>query len=42
MEDDEILDYDPSAYEIYHKVETIWPCLTLDILKDDLGACRNK
>ena len=31
---------DPSAYEMLHTLSTAWPCLSFDILPDDLGSDR--
>ena len=31
---------DPSAYEMLHTLTTPWPCLSFDILPDDLGSNR--
>jgi ribosome assembly protein RRB1 len=42
LEENEVLDYDPGAYELYQKVETEWPCLSIDIIKDDLGVNRKQ
>ena len=38
----EALEYDPSAYVMYHSLQTEWPCLSFDILKDDLGESRQR
>ncbi len=40
--DDEVLDYDPTAYTVYQKLQTEWPCLSFDILDDGLGNYRTK
>lgn len=37
---DEVLEADPSVYEMLHNVNMPWPCLTLDILPDALGSER--
>ena len=31
---------DPSTYEMLHTLSTAWPCLSFDILPDDLGSDR--
>lgn len=40
LEEGETLEYDPSAYVMYHSLRTEWPCLSFDILKDNLGDNR--
>lgn len=42
LEDIEELEYDPSAYIMYHSMQTEWPCLSFDFLKDDLGDTRQR
>lgn len=43
VQEDEELDYDPTAYELYAKCELEWPCLSLDIIRDpNLGLCRTR
>ncbi|GME92501.1 unnamed protein product [[Candida] boidinii] len=37
---DEVLEADPTVYEMLHNVNMPWPCLTLDILPDNLGNER--
>lgn len=37
---DEVLEADPSVYEMLHTVNLPWPCLTLDVLPDHLGDER--
>mmetsp|Transcript_37278 Transcript_37278/g.64052 ORF Transcript_37278/g.64052 Transcript_37278/m.64052 type:complete len:452 (-) Transcript_37278:8-1363(-) len=39
---DEILEYDSSAYELYHELNSDWPCLSIDIVQDKLGYQRTK
>lgn len=36
----ESLSPDTSTYEMLHTLSTTWPCLSFDIVKDDLGDCR--
>ena len=40
--EDEQLDYDSSAYLLYHAMQVQWPCLSFDILQDQLGGLRTK
>lgn len=42
LEEDEELDYDPSTYDLYAKLNLDWPCLSIDILNDGKGACRTE
>ena len=42
LPDGEELEYDPSAYFMYHSLRTEWPCLSFDILKDNLGDNRQR
>ncbi|GLC41148.1 hypothetical protein PLESTB_001796300 [Pleodorina starrii] len=41
VDEDEELAYDPTAYDCLHRFEVDWPCLSFDILKDDLGGPRS-
>lgn len=36
----EILAPDPSTYQLLHSLESTWPCLSCDILRDHLGEGR--
>ena len=38
----EELEYDPSAYVMYHSLRTEWPCLSFDIIRDTLGDNRQR
>jgi ribosome assembly protein RRB1 len=38
----EELEYDPSAYILYHSLRTEWPCLSFDVMKDSLGDSRSR
>lgn len=40
MAEDEVLDYDPTAYDCLHQLSLEWPCLSFDMLRDGLGAPR--
>ncbi len=42
LEDDEELEYDPSAYVMYHSIQTEWPCLSFDFIRDDFGNHRQR
>lgn len=37
---EEVLEPDPSVYEMLHNVNMPWPCMTLDIISDTLGSER--
>lgn len=37
----EELEYDPTAYDCLHPFQLDWPCLSFDMIKDDLGAPRS-
>lgn len=37
---DEVLEADPTVYEMLHNVNLPWPCLTVDVLPDNLGDER--
>ena len=38
--EDEELEFDPSAYDALHAFQLEWPCLSFDILADELGSER--
>ncbi|OQR86127.1 glutamate-rich WD repeat-containing protein [Achlya hypogyna] len=40
--EDEVLDYDSSAYDLYYAMSAEWPSLSFDIVRDNLGAVRTK
>ncbi|UKJ90634.1 hypothetical protein MACJ_001568 [Theileria orientalis] len=40
LESDEHLELSPGCYDMLHRITLDWSCLSFDILKDDLGACR--
>jgi ribosome assembly protein RRB1 len=40
--EDEVLEHDPTAYTLFHKLKVEWPCLSIDVLRDSLGAYRTK
>ncbi|EDK45359.1 ribosome assembly protein RRB1 [Lodderomyces elongisporus NRRL YB-4239] len=37
---DEVMEADPTVYEMLHNVNLPWPCLTVDIIPDNLGNER--
>lgn len=39
---DEILEPDDSVYEMRHSMNVNWPCLSFDVLKDNLGDERQR
>ncbi|XP_034942886.1 glutamate-rich WD repeat-containing protein 1 [Chelonus insularis] len=39
-QDNEILTFDSSAYRMFHRAQTGAPCLSFDVIIDDLGLCR--
>jgi ribosome assembly protein RRB1 len=40
LQEGETLDYDPSAYIMYHALRPEWPCLSFDFIRDNLGDGR--
>ena len=40
MDADEELEYDPTAYDCLHAWQLEWPCLSFDVMPDDLGDDR--
>ena len=42
LEDGETLQYDSSAYSMFHSLSLDWPCLSFDVVRDNLGAQRTK
>jgi len=38
----EELEHDPRSYDMFHKLNTEWPCLSFDIVLDAHGAVRTK
>lgn len=40
LEKGEGLDYNRSAYRMYHQAQTGAPCLSFDVIRDDLGVSR--
>ncbi|CAD5231540.1 unnamed protein product [Bursaphelenchus xylophilus] len=42
LKEGEELEYDPDAYKIFHTFETENPCLSFDVLNDNLGDKREK
>lgn len=39
---DEVLEADDSVYLMRHSLKVTWPCLSFDILRDNLGDERQK
>ena len=42
LDDGEELQFDPSAYIMYHALRPEWPSLSFDILRDELGGNRTR
>ncbi|KAK0557295.1 Ribosome assembly protein rrb1 [Tilletia horrida] len=42
LEDGQTLEPDQSAYEMLHRLNVTWPCLSFDILADHLGSERRR
>ena len=42
MEEGEQLEVDNTAYRMYHRLNVEWPCLSFDIIADNLGANRTR
>eukprot|EP00744_Colponema_vietnamica_P008981 GILI01012790.1.p1 GENE.GILI01012790.1~~GILI01012790.1.p1 ORF type:complete len:507 (-),score=175.73 GILI01012790.1:234-1754(-) len=40
--EDEQLDYSSSAYTMFHRMTVEWPCLSFDVISDNLGMNRSK
>ncbi|KAG0270350.1 ribosome biosynthesis protein rrb1 [Actinomortierella ambigua] len=40
LEKDEVLEADQSAYEMLHSMNMHWPCLSFDVIQDNLGEER--
>lgn len=36
------LEYDSTAYHMYHSLRPEWPCLSFDVIRDSLGANRSR
>lgn len=41
LEEDEILDYDNTAYEMLHRANTEWPCLSCDFVTGEPHDINN-
>jgi ribosome assembly protein RRB1 len=42
LEKDEVLVADDSVYEMRHSMDVNWPCLSFDVLRDNLGDQRQQ
>ena len=42
LNQNETLEYDQSAYTMYHALRPEWPCLSFSILPDTLGSNRQR
>ncbi|KAI9230246.1 MAG: WD40-repeat-containing domain protein [Piptocephalis tieghemiana] len=42
LDKDEVLEVDNSAYMMLHSMSVQWPCLSFDVLEDNLGADRTR
>lgn len=41
LEEDEVLDYDNRAYEMLHRANTEWPCLSCDFVTGEPHDINN-
>lgn len=41
LAEDEVLEPDQTVYEMLHRMNVAWPCLSFDILRDALGNDRH-
>ena len=42
LQEGEVLDYDSTAYDMFHTLQVEWPCLSFGIVRDKLGFHRTK
>lgn len=42
LEEDEVLEPDQTVYEMLHHMNVAWPCLSFDVLRDNLGDDRQR
>jgi ribosome assembly protein RRB1 len=42
LAEDEVLEADDSVYEMRHTLTVGWPCLSFDVLRDNLGDNRKR
>ncbi len=42
LEEGDELEYDSTAYHMYHSLRPEWPCLSFDVIRDSLGANRSR
>jgi len=42
IKEGEELEFDASAYTMYHALKPEWPCLSFDIIRDSLGGSRSR
>ncbi|CAN0004822.1 unnamed protein product, partial [Discosporangium mesarthrocarpum] len=42
LSEGEELEYDSTAYHMYHSIRPEWPCLSFDIVRDTLGMNRSR
>lgn len=42
LEEGEELEYDPAAYKMLHTLQTPWPCLSFDVVRDPFGMGRTQ
>jgi len=40
LEEGEVLEADPTAYDMLHALNVEWPCLSFDVVRDELGDQR--